>query len=89
MMPHIAVPNWYPDPSGAPALRYWDGQQWTGHYAPAVPAVQPAAAAHAVVVNHGGSGGVNHGLHLILTVLTCGLWAPIWLILAACNPRRG
>jgi hypothetical protein len=22
-------PGWYPDPSGAPGHRYWDGQQWT------------------------------------------------------------
>jgi Protein of unknown function (DUF2510) len=21
-------PGWYPDPSGAPGQRYWDGQQW-------------------------------------------------------------
>jgi hypothetical protein len=25
--------------------------------------------------------GVNHGLHLVLTLLTCGMWAPIWIIL--------
>jgi hypothetical protein len=30
--------GWYPDPSGAPRQRYWDGQQWTGH-APPRPAV--------------------------------------------------
>ena len=28
--------GWYPDPSGAPRQRYWDGVQWTGH-APARP----------------------------------------------------
>src|SRR6202008_1824739 len=28
--------GWYPDPSGAPAQRYFDGQQWT-HYAPPPP----------------------------------------------------
>ena len=22
-------PGWYPDPSGAPGTRYWDGNQWT------------------------------------------------------------
>lgn len=27
-------PNWYPDPSGAPQLRWWDGQQWTAHTHP-------------------------------------------------------
>ncbi len=26
--------GWYPDPSGAPRQRYWDGQQWTGHAPP-------------------------------------------------------
>lgn len=25
------LPGLYPDPSGAPRQRYWDGQQWTGH----------------------------------------------------------
>jgi hypothetical protein len=24
-------PAWYPGPSRAPGLRYWDGQQWTGY----------------------------------------------------------
>ena len=31
------APGWYPDPSGAPGQRYWDGQQWT------IPARPPAA----------------------------------------------
>ena len=25
------LPGLYPDPSGAPRQRYWDGQRWTGH----------------------------------------------------------
>ena len=28
-------PGWYPDPSGAPGQRYFDGQQWTTHAPPA------------------------------------------------------
>jgi hypothetical protein len=24
-----AAPGWYPDPSGGPGQRYFDGQQWT------------------------------------------------------------
>ena len=34
--------GWYPDPSGAPGQRYWDGRQWTAHSAPAAPAIPPA-----------------------------------------------
>jgi TM2 domain-containing membrane protein YozV len=39
--------GWYPDPSGGPGQRYWDGQQWQ---APAVP--QPPSA----VAPYGGAG---------------------------------
>ncbi|GJM38202.1 MAG: hypothetical protein DHS20C19_15690 [Acidimicrobiales bacterium] len=31
--PFTAAPDWYPDPHGENRLRYWDGQQWTGHVA--------------------------------------------------------
>jgi hypothetical protein len=27
-------PGWYPDPSGAPGARWWDGVQWSDHVAP-------------------------------------------------------
>jgi hypothetical protein len=27
----------------------------------------------------------NHVLHLILTLVTCGFWAPVWLIMAIIN----
>jgi hypothetical protein len=30
-----AAAGWYPDPEGSEQQRYWDGQQWTEHYAPA------------------------------------------------------
>lgn len=30
---------------------------------------------------------VKHGLHLVLTILTCGLWLPVWIIIAACTPK--
>lgn len=32
--------GWYPDPSGAPGLRYWDGTAWTDQEAPST-ATQP------------------------------------------------
>jgi hypothetical protein len=38
--------GWFPDPSGGPAQRWWDGTQWTDHtsnpYAPATVLTAPA-----------------------------------------------
>lgn len=39
-----AVPSpagWYPDTTGRPQQRYWDGSQWTTHFAPPTPAPDP------------------------------------------------
>ena len=33
--------GWYPDPSGSGQQRYWDGTQWTEHYAPGAGYAQP------------------------------------------------
>ncbi|MGW6698244.1 hypothetical protein [Nocardia sp. NPDC055049] len=32
--------------------------------------------------------GVNHGLHLVLTLVTCGLWLPIWIIVAILDAMK-
>ena len=32
--------------------------------------------------------GPNHGLHLVLTLLTCGMWLPIWLLIAIVGNRQ-
>jgi uncharacterized protein DUF2510 len=31
--PATAPAGWHDDPEGGQRLRYWDGSQWTGHYA--------------------------------------------------------
>ncbi|WP_328469394.1 DUF2510 domain-containing protein [Actinoplanes sp. NBC_00393] len=36
-----APAGWYADPSGLPALRWWDGQEWTSHVQPGAPAAPP------------------------------------------------
>ncbi|MFZ0904944.1 MAG: NINE protein [Mycobacterium sp.] len=50
-----SAPGWYPDPSGGPGQRYWDGQQWQAAGAP-----QPSAA----VAPYGAApyGGMNYGV---------------------------
>lgn len=35
-------PGWYPDPSGAPGQRYFDGKDWTEHRAAAQPPAAPS-----------------------------------------------
>jgi len=32
--------------------------------------------------------GTNHGLHLVLTLLTCGMWLPVWIIIVIVNGGR-
>ena len=27
----------------------------------------------------------NHALHAVITLFLCGLWAPVWIIVALCN----
>jgi hypothetical protein len=82
--PVAATPaGWYPDPRAGGVQRYWDGERWTEHVA----AVQRAPA-QAVVVRPPqpkgyttrGVSGSEHLLHVILTVMTCGLWLPVYLI---------
>lgn len=76
----MVTAGWYPDPSGRPTQRYFDGELWTDSYAP-LPSPQPA---YGQVINVG----TNHGLHAVLTLLTCGAWLPVWIIVAIFESRR-
>jgi hypothetical protein len=84
---------------GVPSMRYFDGVQWTENRAPMQrrqaqqqPPPQPVIVnqqfapqtPHVVVYNNG----TNHGLHLLLTILTCGLWLPVWIIMVIVNGGR-
>lgn len=46
--------GWYPDPNGTQQQRYWDGSQWTEHYAAPSGGAAPAAAGSAPPVSFGG-----------------------------------
>jgi len=57
-----APAGWYPHPSMANTLRYWDGQRWTDQVAPG-PAPAPVR-----VEKHGGPGVVTIAAGILLAV---------------------
>jgi hypothetical protein len=74
-------PGWYPDPSGRPGQRYFDGHQWTISAPP-----QPS-----IIINNNFAAPAsrpNTALHLALTVFTCGMWLPVWLIIALIDNQQ-
>lgn len=101
--------GWYDDGSGR--QRWWDGHQWTEHFAPQQPAaamqaaldprarltmeiagyvrsgwrVEAQADGYAVVVI---GNRPNHILHLILTLVTFGFWAIVWIIVAVASGEK-
>jgi hypothetical protein len=74
-MNESAAPGWYPLPGGH---GYWDGSAWTGAFI-------PVSAPPPMVVVARDPYATNHILHLLLTVFTFGLWAPVWLLVTVVN----
>jgi hypothetical protein len=58
--------GWYPDPSGAPGQRYYDGEQWTEHHALSVSPGAQADATRLVIV-----------LSVVAVVLASAVLSPI------------
>lgn len=73
--------GWYPDPDMPGMQRYWNGESWT-HYRQPYPPLNHTV--QQVTVNEPRKR-VNHLLHLVLTILTAGLWLPVWIIIALAN----
>lgn len=71
------------------AQQYPQQQQYPQYYAPA-PYSAPAQINNQVIAGGGYDGRRRcpHGLHAILTLLTAGLWAPVWIIDALISGRR-
>jgi hypothetical protein len=89
------MPGWYAD--AANTVRWWDGRGWTHHVQPAGPQhlpVQPFALPlqqQPVFVNTSRPVRfykTSHGFHLIMSVVTLGLWLPVWAIMAIANSTR-
>lgn len=82
----LPPPGWYADPSGAAGQRYFDGANWSAHRAPPPPSIvihNTVGTAAPVMVRSG----PNHVLHLVLTLLTGGLWLPVWLLVTIASIR--
>lgn len=55
-------------------------QQFHGHPQSAYPPPQPFAPIQQVTVNNVKRADCPHLLHLVLTLITCGAWLPVWII---------
>jgi hypothetical protein len=73
-------PGWYPCPFGNPGwLRWFDGHAWSAEHVRKRRQQQPPPrprAATTIVVKRAGDPFYN----LLLTIVTCGLWAPVWMV---------
>jgi hypothetical protein len=103
-MSYLPPAGWYPNPSGTPGQRYFDGRDWTAHHRATPPQPMPAPPRPTPALRRPAPSpqpmpmhtsvvvtGPNHALHAVLTLLTfwaCGGWAWIWLIVALSNRRR-
>ena len=80
--------GWYDDGSGQ--QRWWDGTQW-GIYAAQQAQqqqVQPVYMGGSVVVPQRKMYKTSHGFHLVMSLLTLGLWLPVWLIVGIYNASK-
>jgi len=91
MIRQMSGAGWHQDPWGPQGhLRWYDGMQWTQNVQvqqqpmPMVVMAPSGGGASSVAVVESGP---NHLLHLVLTLLTCGLWLPVWILVAIFGRR--
>jgi hypothetical protein len=82
--------GWYPDPSDASQLRYWDGAAWTAHRAPRHAPTRPSAPSNvtAPVSYVGTPSGPTGKWYFIITIFSCGLLAAVPFFHAASRLDR-
>lgn len=82
-----AAPGWYDDGTGR--QRWFDGNLWTNHYADQqAQHVQPLYAPQQVIVNQRKNYKTSHGFHLVMSLITLGLWLPVWIIVGLYNASK-
>ena len=90
--------GWYPDPDGRVCRRYFDGAEWTQHWE-TLDLYRRADILNQVIVDYraqvqsqsatsanvilGRAADSNAVVHLLLAIVTCGLWLIVWLVIAA------
>lgn len=89
-MAHQAAPGWYDN--GAGRQQWWDGNQWTHHFADQqhiqpTYAMQPQYGTQVVVAPQK-IYKTSHGFHLLMSIITLGLWLPVWLIVGLYNASK-
>jgi hypothetical protein len=72
--------GWYPNGPGIE--RWWTGTQWGEQVRAASPTPVTQAPRKAVTwqPNH-----TSHTFHLLMTLFTCGLWLPVWIVVSIIN----
>lgn len=80
--PQPTPPGWYA--VDAHTERWWDGVQWGPQARPRVVRQAPAPVAHGRIITRSPIR-TSHTFHLLMTVLTCGMWAPIWFLTTVLN----
>lgn len=88
----MTPPGWYPDPVIPNTLRWWTGEEWSEHVSPMPQQTAPQSPVmyqpQAILVQPGTYYKTSHGFHLIMSIITFGLWIPVWIIVGIMNASR-
>lgn len=85
-MAQQAAPGWYDNGSGR--QQWWDGNQWTYHYADQQPVMYAAQPGQQVIVQQRKVYKTSHAFHLVMSIITLGVWLPVWLIVGLYNASK-
>lgn len=98
--PIAPTPGWYEDPDQPKAKRWWNGSEWgapspedrqaaldarVAQWIRAGYRVEAQSPTQAVMVT---GRRPNHVLHIILSVLTLGLWLIVWFLVACFSGEK-